>query len=108
MKDIYLWEIMVPTEMNGHPVRTVHHKEWDKVVREISGGLTITAPAKGQWIDPNTLDLHNDRVIPVRIACTSKQIHRIMHFTAKHYNQKAVFAYKISDEVLCVKNTALV
>jgi predicted HAD superfamily Cof-like phosphohydrolase len=92
-----LWEILVPCVMNGKPVRTRHHKEWDKVVRSFAGGLTILMPAKGQWIEPGTSELHEERVIPVRIACTRKQIHRIVEFTIKHYQQKAVMAYLLSS-----------
>lgn len=93
-----LWEILVPTQMNNHPTRTAHHKEWDKVVRSISGGLTILTPARGQWVHQNKL--FEERMIPVRIACTEKQINRIIDFTIKHYNQLAVLAYRISDKVI--------
>lgn len=75
-----LWEILVPTIMNDRPVRTVHHKEWDKRVRAISGGLTIYTPAKGQWISIAG-DLFVERVIPVRISCTEKQIDKIIDIT---------------------------
>lgn len=41
---------MVPCNFNdGTPVRTRHHREWDRQVRKISGGLTILPPSKGQW-----------------------------------------------------------
>jgi hypothetical protein len=95
-----LWEILVPCTMRGRPVHTRHHKEWDKVVRTIAGGLTILAPAKGQWLEPDTNTLFEERMIPVRIACTRKQIQRIMRFTLGHYDQKAVFAYLVSTEVI--------
>lgn len=49
----YIWEILVPTMMNEKPVRTKHHKEWDKLVKKITGGLTIAPPGKGYWVDPN-------------------------------------------------------
>lgn len=99
-----LYEILVPTMMNGLPVRTRHHKEWDKVVRNMTGGMTILKPAKGQWLDElsgNTL--HEERVIPVRLACTYIQLHKVIEFTLKHYNQLAVMAYKVSDEVYIVR-----
>ena len=97
-----LWEILVPTARNsGKPFRTRHHREWDKRVRRISGGLTIMQPAKGQWISP-TGALFAERVIPVRIICTREQIDKIIEITIKHYDQLAVLAYKISDEVVLV------
>lgn len=99
-----LWEILVPTFMNGHPCRTRHHKEWDKLVRKISGGLTLLKPAKGQWINQEDGQLHEERVIPVRISCSKKNIQTIIEFTSRHYNQIMVMAYRVSDDVLFFKN----
>ena len=99
-EEIRLWEILVPCSYNtGKPVRTKHHKEWDKFVRKQSGGLTIFKPAIGQWLSPAN-DLYCERMIPVRIACTEKQINKIMKFTLGHYKQLAVMAYVISEKVI--------
>jgi hypothetical protein len=98
-----LWEILVPCNYNdGKPVRTKHHKEWDKVVRKISGGLTLYTPAKGQWVDPNDKKLYEDRMIPVRIKCSEQVIKQIAQFTLGHYRQKAVLIYRVSDYALVV------
>lgn len=95
-----LYEILVPCQFEDtkKPVSTKHHKAWDSVVRSISGGLTILHPCKGQWIFENKL--YEDRVIPVRIMCSRKELDKIIEFTIKHYRQLAVMAYKISDEVI--------
>ena len=98
--NLHLWEILVPTIMNDKPVRTVHHKEWDKYIQKIANGLTILKPTKGKWLEPIVGKLHEERVIPVRIACTRNQINLIINFTINHYNQKAVMAYKLSEEVI--------
>ena len=96
-----LYEIMVPTISNeGKPFRTRHHREWDRQVREISNGLTIYTPAKGQWIDEDSGELFVERMIPVRIACTSSEIYIIMEITTNHYDQIDVMAYVVSEEVL--------
>lgn len=102
MREISLWEILVPTIFgnNNKPVSTKHHKQWDKRVRDISDGLTILKPAKGQWVDKSTNKLYEERIIPVRIACTRPEIEKIINFTIKHYRQLAVMCYKISDEVI--------
>ena len=97
-----LWEILVPTIMEESPVRTRHHKEWDKYVRRIANGLTVLRPAKGQWMDPESKSLIAERMIPVRIICTKEQILRIANFTKVHYKQKAVLAYLLSSDVLMV------
>lgn len=95
---------MVPCYYNtGKPVRTKHHKEWDKVVEGIAGGLTIYRPSLGKWKDKDNTSYH-ERVIPVRIACTENQIAQIAKFSLKHYRQIAVLVYKISDEVKIFRN----
>lgn len=96
----FLWEILVPTQRNdGRPIRTRFHRVWDDKVRKITGGLTILAPARGQWVAPDGV-LFKERMIPVRIACTRAQIEAIIDITLKYYEQLAVLAYRVSDEVI--------
>ena len=95
-----LWEILVPASNNNELKFTYeHHKKWDAFVKKISGGVTITKIAKGEWVSP-TGKLYVDRMIPCRIICTEEQILEIIDFTIDHYNQEAVMAYKISDDVI--------
>lgn len=95
-----LWEILVPTVRNdGRPFSLRYHKVWDKKVREISGGLTICAPAKGQWVAPCG-KLFTERMIPVRIACTEPQIETISDMSAKYYDQIAILYYLVSERVV--------
>ena len=99
MDSEFLWEILVPCNWNNSkPVRTRHHREWDKKVRKISGGITIMGPVKGQWV--NGEEIYSDRLIPVRIRSSKKNILKIMDLTITHYDQLAVMCYKISDECL--------
>lgn len=94
-----LWEILVPTiRNNGRPIRTRCHRVWDRKVREISGGLTILPPARGQWVCPKG-ELFTERMIPVRVAATAEEIEAIADFTAKFYDQLAVMYYRVSDFV---------
>jgi len=93
-----VWTILVPTIMNGHPVRTIHHKKWDERVKKITGGLTITPPGKGYWVNSEGETIH-ERMIPVIIRCTERNIIKISDITAEHYNQNAIMFYKISDDV---------
>ena len=94
-----LYEILVPCVRNdGRPVRTRCHREWDKRVRRITGGLTVMAPGRGQWVHGDTL--FNERMIPVRICCTASQIEAIAELTAAFYEQLAVMYYVISNEVV--------
>ena len=54
--------------------------------------------AKGQWIYDGKL--FSERMIPVRLACSREQIEKVIDFTIKYYEQIAVMAYKISEEVI--------
>lgn len=95
-----LWEILVPCQTNeGKPIRTRQHREWDSRVRRVSGGLTVLPPAKGQWISQDG-ELFKERMIPVRIVCTRQEIEKIIDMTMAFYQQLAVLAYKISEEVI--------
>lgn len=95
-----LWEILVPTVSNeGKPYRTRYHRVWDAKVRLLTGGLTVLKPAVGQWVSPDG-ELFRERMIPVRIACSRDQIEQIIDLTIKYYDQLAVMAVKISEEVI--------
>jgi len=95
-----MWEILVPTvRNNGKPYRTRHHREWDKRVRRISGGLTILPVSKGQWVSPDGV-LFTERMIPVRVVASDVQMEKIIATTFQHYpDQIAVLAYVISHRV---------
>jgi len=94
-----LYEILVPASGNQEKFSYEHHKIWDAFVMEISKGITVMKTGKGEWISPEG-DLYKDRVIPCRVACTTEEIHKIIDFTITHYNQEAVMAYCISEEVI--------
>jgi hypothetical protein len=94
-----LWELLVPTVRNdGRPFPTRFHRVWDRKVESISGGLTILTPGKGTWIHEG--QPIRERMIPVRVMCTREQIGRIIDLTLEHYDQIAVMAYRISDEII--------
>ncbi len=95
----FLYEILVPTQYGWpkiKPIKTKHHKEWDKRVIAISGGLTILAAGKGKWVHEGIE--YPEKVLPVRILCTPKQMFDIVKMTIQHYRQKAVMYYMISQE----------
>jgi hypothetical protein len=97
-----LWEILVPKANNDGEEYTVeYHNAWDKVVKEICGGLTIMRSAKGVWVGEERE--YEERMIPVRIAVDKDDLRYILAFTKGYYNQEAVFAAKISEEVIIYK-----
>jgi hypothetical protein len=98
-----MWEILVPTERRKEPGKfytTRYHRVWDGKVRAITGGLTVMAPARGQWVNPTTGELFQERMIPVRIMATRTEIEAVVDLTLEYYDQIAVLCYKISDEVI--------
>lgn len=99
-----MWELLVPTtrRKDGKPYHTRYHRVWDAKVRVITGGLTIMPVAKGQWVHGDGLFI--ERMIPVRISATRAEIDQIIDLTLKYYDQLAVLAYRISDEVI-IKHT---
>jgi len=55
-------------------------------------------PSKGQWVHEGKL--FAERMIPVRIACTDKQMEQIVTMTANFYGQLAIMYYVISSNVI--------
>ena len=95
-----MWEVLVPTVRNdGRYIKTRFHRVWDSKVRAITGGLTILPVNRGQWVSPSR-KLFLERMIPVRIACKRSQLEEILNMTLKYYEQEAVLAYKVSEEVI--------
>lgn len=94
-----LWEILVPKYSNNNVEYTLdYHHKWDEQVRNIAGGITILRTAKGHWVNPGG-NIFVEEMIPVRIYCSEQNIEKIIDLTLEHYEQEAVFAYKISSEV---------
>lgn len=100
MAERFLWEILVPTvrREDGRPYRARFHRVWDRKVREISGGLTLFKPVKGQWLSSDG-ELFDERMIPVRFIGTEEEKDLLVDFTAVYYDQLAVLAYKIATNV---------
>lgn len=100
---VSMWEILIPTVKPNSDGKkfftTKYHKVWDSRVREITHGLTIMTPAKGQWVSPHG-KLFEERMIPVRIVATKEQMDNIMDMTLVYYSQEAILCYKVSDEVI--------
>lgn len=93
-----LWEILVPTSDKHNNLYDVcHHKDWDRKISYICGGLSLLDPISGRWFSETMFE---ETMIPVRIACTREELDRIIDFTMEHYKQEAIMAYKISNEVI--------
>lgn len=97
-----LWELLVPahTFNDGERISLLHHREFDRYVESIAGGLTIMKPVRGMWREETSDNSFHEPMIPIRIMCNKEQVMRIIDFTISHYRQKAVICYKLSDEVI--------
>lgn len=100
MEEKIFWEILVPTRRNdGRPIKTRFHRVWDKKVKTITGGLTIMpASVNGHWVSPEGITF-TERMIPVRIVATRKQMKEIASMSLKYYDQEAIMYYVLSPEV---------
>lgn len=95
-----MWRILVPAnDGDGRRYHIDIHRAWDSMVRDITKGLTIHKTTKGQWVSPDG-ELFAEPMIPVDLFCTRRQILQIAQLTKTYYKQRAVLAYKISDEVI--------
>lgn len=105
-----LYEILIP---NGYVdgKHTLfwsrsHHKTFDEYIKNETGhgGLTISAAAKGKWVDEiDGLELVED-VLPVRCIATPEQMKSIANTATVHYDQKEVMYYLLSEHVYFVRN----
>lgn len=94
-----MWTILVPTQRNdGRPIKTRFHRVWDAKVREITGGLTILPPNKGQWVCPEG-KLYAERMIPVMFTATEENCNTIMKLTMDYYEQLAILCWEVSNNV---------
>lgn len=103
MDDRLLWEILVPaTDHEGKKFPIPYHNIWDNAVREMTGGITIMAKSRGEWVsDSGTL--FKERMIPVRVWSNRGDMEKIARITLDHYDQLAVLYYLISSEVTLLK-----
>ena len=97
-ENLSLWQILIPTSMDGEEILEDYHAFWDQQVCILAGGLTILKSVQGRWASEDYNTVH-EGMIPVLVCCTPEQLDHILDFTLEHYKQKEVFAFKISDEV---------
>jgi hypothetical protein len=97
-----LWEILVPaSDGRGNRLLINHHRIWDEKVRKLTGGgMTISAPAKGEWVNGKEGSaILREPMIPVRLLTDRITIDKVATMTMEHYDQKAVLYYMVSDTV---------
>tara|TARA_Y100000034_G_scaffold134649_1_gene203710 strand:+ start:1099 stop:1614 length:516 start_codon:yes stop_codon:yes gene_type:complete len=93
-----LWCILVPTHHNnGIEIKETTHHIWDEKVRKIVGGLTLNKTIKGVW---GSEVIYRERMIPVHIGCSKREIEKIIDMTKVFYKQEKVMAYLISPKVI--------
>jgi hypothetical protein len=94
-----LWEILVPRADNsGRQFATRKHNIWDARVRAVAGGLTKLPVVRGQWVGDDG-KVYAERMTPVRVVASEREIRDLADFTAEHYSQLAVMYAEVSDNV---------
>ncbi|GGT56367.1 hypothetical protein GCM10010207_65350 [Streptomyces atratus] len=97
----------MPTVSNtGCPFSVRHHRQWDAMVKQLAGGMTLIQLIRGSWVDPVSQEDFAERMIPVRIMCTSEQIVGICKETARFYDEFSVLATLVATEPVLVKPPA--
>lgn len=87
-----LYEILVPVQN----ISIIHHRAWVLKVCTIAGGGFIN----NRWLkDCETWINLNQQVTSVKIFATHEQMKAIANFTLKHYQQKFVMYYIISNNI---------
>lgn len=99
-QSLALWEILVPEADNERRFfGEAHHREWKSKVRRLTGGMTILATARGQWVDESDEGtVYKETMIPIRIRCSKATMESIARLTIQHYEQLAVMFYVVSAE----------
>jgi hypothetical protein len=93
-----LWEILIPVRSNeGKPFSDKYYNNvFYALLIDVAKGYTKLAPVDGAWETDG--QLYKEKMIPVRVLCTKKEIEGIAAFVVIHYNQLAVMYYKVSNE----------
>jgi len=93
-----LWGIRIPIADNrGRVFSQTHHKAFMDPVVMKSGGSTENSWASGKWIHKG--QLYMDRIMPFEFMATIEEADSIASLAAKHYQQKMIDYYMISDHV---------
>ena len=93
-----LWGMRIPIADNrGRVFSQPHHKVFMDPVLEKSGGSTENSWASGKWIDKGRL--YTDRIMPFEFMATIEEADAIARRAAKHYRQRMIDYYVISDHV---------
>lgn len=96
----HLYEILVPRyTRNQVSIKMDLHREWDRRVKEMTGGLTILKSGIGYWVCPEPGETVREQMIPVRIFCTEAQIEAIATLTLNFYSQDKVMYYLVAEHV---------
>lgn len=91
-ENVRLWAILVPRyRSNGDEIDVSFHREWDRRVSKMIGGLTILPSVTGCWGDTK------ERSIVVQLACSGEDMKAIAEMTAEWYSQEAVLYWLVSD-----------
>lgn len=95
-----LWEVLIPLASNaGEKYEESYHRVWRDYVLPRSGGLTIFPEVQGEWYNAQG-KLFREAMQPVRFLSSREDLEKVIDFTLGHYQQEAVMAYKVSDEVI--------
>lgn len=91
---LQLWEVLLPARL---PLKL--HRAWDEKVGLLCGGCTIIQQVDGVWKPNQSRQVRREKMLAVRVAVSLDKLDELLGMTAVHYDQTAIMAYKISDDV---------
>lgn len=71
-----------------------HHRIFYKFILNLSKGYSVLSELEGVWQNEKGT-IYQEKMIPVRIACTDEQIKEIAEFAKTHYEQEAIFVLEL-------------
>lgn len=95
-----LYEILIPVADNEGRKFTTHNRQWESIVRDMAGGLSVCPSVMGQWVDRGRV--YRERMRPHRVACRVSVIRRLARFAKRHYRQLSIMYYPVSSVVTFV------
>lgn len=101
------YEIQIPVKPNNSSEFIFHtdeagkftdlfHADFFYQVLSRTNGYSILPEVEGVW-QPELGRICREKMIPVRIACTSEQIAEIAEFAKSHYDQEAIFVLELGE-----------
>jgi hypothetical protein len=95
-----LWNILIPCADNsGRKFPLFVRRMWNEQVRRMTDGMSIMQAITGEWRNPENGRIVREKMIPVSLLMTQREIAELAQFTRTLFKQNCVMYYRVSSEV---------